>query len=1142
MKTSRLVVLFILIFGVFLQSNDVVFANEESHLKVDITTDKQEYKEQDEITYTLTISNTSENEANNVIVTSTIPEGLEVTSEDANINGNKVSWHVENMEKAKQVNLEFTAKVEKETAVTPVVEAKVEEDASSGGSSNVDDTVSETSETPKTGDSTKILGYIVLLLVSTLTLFVVVKMLRKKRMTKEVVVLLLLSLLLPAFSVVNAEENKETIKESITETHRLEINNKEYLLSTTVEAEIAIAEDTPIDEPDQEEEIPVTGVVYDDDHNLLTNETLRITNSLNDVQEVETDSEGYFVVRLKQGEEYIVTGNGLSSELIAVDVNDIQLTNSVGQISLGKTLINGDNKAILQPSTIHLTEEVAGQLDEVADDMSMLTFSGEIPLKKDDIFLLSEIEEYPTGLSLKVVSVTEEGGNTVVITKEPKLEEVFSAIIGDTTVKLTPEYFVPADGVTVESSEEIVEPMMRISSLSSIQSVEDVVKVNLGGLFPDDSPVNFKGSLELTGNFSGEIDWAAEIDLVDSWDFHFDGSQTLKGEFAGEWNSDNLNMFKPKRIGSFRIPTQVPGLMVHLPIDLVPRLEGKVSVEVMAGMRQDIGIKYADGDGVNTYPADKIQPIFNVSDLTGSGKASLGVKLSVLAEEAGIDLAGVSGEGGISADAKTSVAGPSGMFQCSTIQTDFYSKFLLEAPIIDWKSNDLIYEVNLGKGEFGNCVRSISANPSNLELAPGEAKSFTVTSKDGLNNVENVENKGNTLYSISDSNIIKVEKDEDSGQVYVVAAESAQDGDRETITISYNVHDKVVKDTITVNIVDNREKGTLVGKVIDAVSTESIQGASVKVYNGSRLVSDIKTQEDGTYETSLVPDTYKIKVTNPGYITDTSNVTVTATNTTTYDSKLQLVGDEYAGIGTASGTISNALTGEPITGITLAVREGRNNTSGEILKDLTTNEQGEYSVELPGGNYTIEISGEGYITTSTNILSIGDQTRGHQDAAVSPEGIIGDEIRVVLSWGESPRDIDSHLTGPTADGSRFHVYYSDKIFKDSENDVNLDIDDTSSYGPETVTVVKRINNGTYTYGVHNYSDRHELSDNYNLSNSEATVRVYSGNTLLTTYNVPINKEGNVWRVFEIRNGQIVPINQMDYISGWNNSSYFPPQS
>ena len=38
-------------------------------------------------------------------------------------------------------------------------------------------------------------------------------------------------------------------------------------------------------------------------------------------------------------------------------------------------------------------------------------------------------------------------------------------------------------------------------------------------------------------------------------------------------------------------------------------------------------------------------------------------------------------------------------------------------------------------------------------------------------------------------------------------------------------------------------------------------------------------------------------------------------------------------------------------------------------------------------------------------------------------------VIIELRWGYAPRDLDSHLTGPTVDGSgRFHIYFSNKAY------------------------------------------------------------------------------------------------------------------
>jgi len=69
-----------------------------------------------------------------------------------------------------------------------------------------------------------------------------------------------------------------------------------------------------------------------------------------------------------------------------------------------------------------------------------------------------------------------------------------------------------------------------------------------------------------------------------------------------------------------------------------------------------------------------------------------------------------------------------------------------------------------------------------------------------------------------------------------------------------------------------------------------------------------------------------------------------------------------------------------------------------------------------------------------------------------------------LTWGQYPEDVDSHLITPN--GS--HIYYINDGSLTSEPFANLDVDDTTSFGPEVVTV-RRLQVGTYRYGLHNYS-------------------------------------------------------------------------
>lgn len=142
--------------------------------------------------------------------------------------------------------------------------------------------------------------------------------------------------------------------------------------------------------------------------------------------------------------------------------------------------------------------------------------------------------------------------------------------------------------------------------------------------------------------------------------------------------------------------------------------------------------------------------------------------------------------------------------------------------------------------------------------------------------------------------------------------------------------------------------------------------------------------------------------------------------------------------------------------------------------------------------------------------------------AISPVMQSLDGMRVVLSWGQAPADLDSHIAYP---GN--HVFFGEKLGEQA----NLDVDDTNSYGPETITLQKKRFGETYVYAVHDFINSTNPSANA-LSASQAKVFVYVGQSLVRTYYVPQGQRGNLWTVFRITgNGDFQDINQLQGISG-----------
>lgn len=1108
-------------------------AADDSVLDIDFSTDKTDYNAEDEITSTITITNISNRfYAENVNVQTSLPDGLEVTDEDVKVEDGQIIWNVDQLERGDSTEVTFTTKLkpsaetsEKETSAVAEQTDNNDKDTSS---SNVESKNDELAA-PQTGDESSITKYVVILIASIIAGIFAFIFIRKKKLPKTISFMLAILMLTPALSVAHAEESNPNLQ-TLTEKHSITIGEQTYEFETTVTADII----------DGQVEIPVTGTAFDSNGSVLTNAEITFSATVDDEsieQVVETDEEGYFIIRLIENVTYTAKANNLEAQIKATDVNEIEITNQVGEIELGKTLVNGDNRSSLQPSAIYLPDEVTSEITDISSDLSHATVGAPVDIQADDLIVVPEWEGFPSGIAFKVTSVERNGGTVTLHLTQPELEEIFEEIIGNVEAEMTEEYFVPADGVTImddpTASLNYFSPRFATTAQPAM-SLGGGVTLNLGNLYKQDN-FSFKGSVDLSGQVTGDIEWRLGLNPVKAFDFNFQGEQRINAEAAVSAKIEAPDV----PLGKFVVPTQIPGLAVSVPFDLVTSANGKVSVKLSTGMRENIGVVYERGSGIRTYPEDKIQPFFNTSDVNGSGSISTGVRMSVLAQALGIDLAGAAATGSVTGTATTSIIGGNGAFQCATIAGSFDGKLNLRAPIFnDWESSgDISFSKVFASKTFGDCVSSINIDPSEIEMGPGETKSFTVTARSNTAQAP-INNDDKLTFEISDEDSVRIEKHPQ--RVDIIATDAAQDGDTITVKAIYD-GDSDISDTLTVKIVDDREKGELVGQVVDAVEGDSIHGASVKVYRDNRVISTVETAEDGTYSTQLTPGTYQVEVSHEGYITDRSQVEITSANSTTYDSRLQLVGNEYGGIGTVSGQITNAVNGIGIPGATIEIRKGKNQTSGEVIETLTTDDRGNYEVELPGGNYTMSLSAEGYIASQANILAIGGEEKGDQNGTLSPDGVIDENLRIVLTWGENPRDLDSHLTGPKADGGRFHIYYSDKVYRDAKNDVNLDRDDVTSYGPETVTVINQMQMGTYTYSIHNYTGRYLNENNQSdLSNSGAKVQVYREDNLLATFNVPVNKVGNSWRVFEIVDGQIVPINQIETIDSWHSADSFAP--
>ncbi|MAM85968.1 MAG: hypothetical protein CME36_01500 [unclassified Hahellaceae] len=74
-----------------------------------------------------------------------------------------------------------------------------------------------------------------------------------------------------------------------------------------------------------------------------------------------------------------------------------------------------------------------------------------------------------------------------------------------------------------------------------------------------------------------------------------------------------------------------------------------------------------------------------------------------------------------------------------------------------------------------------------------------------------------------------------------------------------------------------------------------------------------------------------------------------------------------------------------------------------------------------------------------------------------------------LTWGEDPRDLDTHFFGPDGNGGEFQIYFANKTVTVGTTQYDLDVDDVTSFGPEVLTLPEFQVPGTYRYVVNLYS-------------------------------------------------------------------------
>ncbi|MBN1627070.1 MAG: PASTA domain-containing protein, partial [Deltaproteobacteria bacterium] len=233
---------------------------------------------------------------------------------------------------------------------------------------------------------------------------------------------------------------------------------------------------------------------------------------------------------------------------------------------------------------------------------------------------------------------------------------------------------------------------------------------------------------------------------------------------------------------------------------------------------------------------------------------------------------------------------------------------------------------------------------------------------------------------------------------------------------------------------------------------------------------------------------------------------------------------DLTGNGEISGQVIDALTGEVLPDAEISLFMEQEDETFTLLSQYSSLEDGSYIFsDLPSGDYFIDAVLGDYITGENTLTLDSDDSIVVRDIVLSPLMSSG-EVRIVLTWGEIPEDLEAHLTAPNTEGCRYHCFYDTREIPGA----SLDLDDMTSYGPETITITS-FSPGTYRYYVHDFTNRTSTTSDA-LSLSGAQVKVYFGSgEEPVEFTVP-DQDGTVWHVFDMDGDtqQITPVNIMAF--------------
>lgn len=641
-----------------------VFASSsiQDGLEVSTATDKENYKKDEQAISTIFIRNTNGYNVEDIQVSISLPE--ELSSKD------QQSFDIPLLKAGESKEYKVTIQKDQvSVTVTPNQDKPISNLEQTSQNEGVKVNV-------KTDDNTSIVGWIVLVGVSSLAII----LLRKHHKGKQFMILALVSTMtLSGLTMRNVHAESSMLEKQMSLTQKLVFDNQSYNIDIDITYFIPNGEVVTKGEVTREEWVTKLVDLFDYGTNLTTYSFADYKDAKNP-DKIETAIQ-YFIVDIKDNESFkpneyatrefvayttmkaLRLFNTSNGALDCSDKDSLQYPNEdYLAIQNGMlNLINNQFKPNQYISNVEVNQVIkvvkeiidSTKIDETNKDYvdyqdNVIVIENDFEQTANNIILIDDDNniqkgdlvvvngDQADGIAMKVENVQDQGDQLQIQYSQPSLEDILESLHVEGIADNSKATFIPADGVVVENQPS-TRSRARYDSLPLDKELKLTAKMNdlSAGISLNLNEIQYRFDVDyglLSGLQVHDAYLALDTDI--NANITYQGSEDL----IEREETEKVE----KKIGDINVPLQF-GFNASFEVYAVATIDGKIEINVT--LANKIGFQY-----INNNFRSIAETKTDLAEMEISASARFGIQPEAGVEWLGFDIANVNGNVGIGAD------------------------------------------------------------------------------------------------------------------------------------------------------------------------------------------------------------------------------------------------------------------------------------------------------------------------------------------------------------------------------------------------------------------------------------------------------------------------------------------------------------